>query len=217
MPVPLRLGPARRGGHGAPRHHRPPQLEQMRTEFVANFSHEAPDPAPAIQVISNAARGAMDDPAHARRFLEVVFRHTERLGRLLNDLTDLSNIGSAGCRYITDRWRSARWWRARSTSSAPSHRGRGGAGDAAAADCSGGGGSRPARPDPHQSRGQCREYTQPGGRVGGGGDAGEGLVEVVVSYRAASRPPTFLASRAFLQRDRRARASSAAPGSVSPS
>src|SRR6185295_6186576 len=30
--------------------------------------------------------------AHARRFLEVVFRHTERLGRLLNDLTDLSNI-----------------------------------------------------------------------------------------------------------------------------
>src|SRR5439155_1757727 len=28
----------------------------------------------------------------ARRFLEIVFRHTERLGRLLNDLMDLSNI-----------------------------------------------------------------------------------------------------------------------------
>jgi two-component system phosphate regulon sensor histidine kinase PhoR len=34
----------------------------------------------------------MDDPAHARRFVEIAFRHTERLGRLLNDLTDLSNI-----------------------------------------------------------------------------------------------------------------------------
>src|SRR5262249_59724128 len=36
--------------------------------------------------------GALEEPEHARRFLEIVFRHTERLGRLINDLTDLSNI-----------------------------------------------------------------------------------------------------------------------------
>ena len=33
-----------------------------------------------------------EERENARRFLEIVFRHTERLGRLLNDLTDLSNI-----------------------------------------------------------------------------------------------------------------------------
>jgi len=36
--------------------------------------------------------GALEERENARRFLEIVFRHTERLGRLLNDLTDLSNI-----------------------------------------------------------------------------------------------------------------------------
>jgi two-component system phosphate regulon sensor histidine kinase PhoR len=36
--------------------------------------------------------GALDEPENARRFLEIVLRHSERLGRLLNDLTDLSNI-----------------------------------------------------------------------------------------------------------------------------
>ena len=69
------------------------QLEQVRTEFVANVSHELRTPLTAIQgYLETLLGGAMDDPAHARRFLEVVFRHTERLGRLLNDLTDLSNI-----------------------------------------------------------------------------------------------------------------------------
>ena len=69
------------------------QLEHVRTEFVANLSHELRTPLTAIQgYLETLLGGAMDDPAHARRFLEVVFRHTERLGRLLNDLTDLSNI-----------------------------------------------------------------------------------------------------------------------------
>jgi two-component system phosphate regulon sensor histidine kinase PhoR len=36
--------------------------------------------------------GALEEPEHARKFLEIVHRHTERLGRLLSDLTDLSNI-----------------------------------------------------------------------------------------------------------------------------
>src|SRR5678815_4746953 len=69
------------------------QLEHVRTEFVANVSHELRTPLTAIQgYLETLLGGAMDDPAHARRFLEIVFRHTERLGRLLNDLTDLSNI-----------------------------------------------------------------------------------------------------------------------------
>ena len=69
------------------------RLEQVRTEFVANVSHELRTPLTAIQgYLETLLSGALEDRAHARRFLEVVARHTERLGRLLNDLTDLSNI-----------------------------------------------------------------------------------------------------------------------------
>ena len=69
------------------------RLEQVRTEFVANVSHELRTPLTAIQgYLETLLGGALDEPEHARRFLDVAFRHTERLGRLLNDLTDLSNI-----------------------------------------------------------------------------------------------------------------------------
>ncbi len=69
------------------------RLEQVRTEFVANVSHELRTPLTAIQgYLETLLSGALEERDHARRFLEIVFRHTERLGRLLNDLTDLSNI-----------------------------------------------------------------------------------------------------------------------------
>ena len=69
------------------------QLERVRTEFVANVSHELRTPLTAIQgYLETLLSGALDEPENARRFLEIVLRHSERLGRLLNDLTDLSNI-----------------------------------------------------------------------------------------------------------------------------
>jgi two-component system phosphate regulon sensor histidine kinase PhoR len=69
------------------------RLEQVRTEFVANVSHELRTPLTAIQgYLETLLGGALEEPQHARRFLEIAFRHTERLGRLLSDLTDLSNI-----------------------------------------------------------------------------------------------------------------------------
>jgi two-component system phosphate regulon sensor histidine kinase PhoR len=69
------------------------RLERVRTEFVANVSHELRTPLTAIQgYLETLLGGALEEREHARRFLEIAFRHTERLGRLLNDLTDLSNI-----------------------------------------------------------------------------------------------------------------------------
>jgi two-component system phosphate regulon sensor histidine kinase PhoR len=69
------------------------RLEQVRTEFVANVSHELRTPLTAIQgYLETLLGGALEEPHHARRFLDIAYRHTERLGRLLNDLTDLSNI-----------------------------------------------------------------------------------------------------------------------------
>jgi two-component system, OmpR family, phosphate regulon sensor histidine kinase PhoR len=69
------------------------RLELVRTEFVANVSHELRTPLTAIQgYLETLLSGALEERQNARRFLEIAFRHTERLGRLLNDLTDLSNI-----------------------------------------------------------------------------------------------------------------------------
>jgi two-component system, OmpR family, phosphate regulon sensor histidine kinase PhoR len=69
------------------------RLETVRTEFVANVSHELRTPLTAIHgYLETLLGGALDEPEHARRFLEIVFRHTERLGRLLDDLRDLSDI-----------------------------------------------------------------------------------------------------------------------------
>jgi two-component system, OmpR family, phosphate regulon sensor histidine kinase PhoR len=69
------------------------RLETVRTEFVANVSHELRTPLTAIHgYLETLLGGGLDEPADARRFLEIVFRHTERLGRLLDDLGDLSDI-----------------------------------------------------------------------------------------------------------------------------
>jgi two-component system phosphate regulon sensor histidine kinase PhoR len=69
------------------------RLEQVRTEFVANVSHELRTPLTAIQgYLETLLGGALVARDDARRFVDIAFRHTERLGRLLNDLTDLSNI-----------------------------------------------------------------------------------------------------------------------------
>jgi two-component system, OmpR family, phosphate regulon sensor histidine kinase PhoR len=69
------------------------QLERVRTEFVANVSHELRTPLTAIQgYLETLLSGALEERENARRFIEIALRHSERLGRLLNDLTDLSNI-----------------------------------------------------------------------------------------------------------------------------
>jgi len=69
------------------------RLEQVRTGFMANVSHELRTPLTAIHgYVETLLGGALDEPENARRFLEIVHRQTERLGRLINDLTDLSNI-----------------------------------------------------------------------------------------------------------------------------
>jgi two-component system phosphate regulon sensor histidine kinase PhoR len=71
------------------------RLERVRSEFVANVSHELRTPLTCIKgYLETLLDGALDDRAHARRFLEVAGTHAERLDRLIDDLLELSNIES---------------------------------------------------------------------------------------------------------------------------
>jgi len=69
------------------------RLERVRVEFVANVSHELRTPLTAIKgYLETLLHGALEEPAHARRFLETAHTHAERLGRLVDDLLQLSDV-----------------------------------------------------------------------------------------------------------------------------
>ena len=69
------------------------RLEVVRRDFVANVSHELRTPLTAIKGYAETLLGsAGDERETARRFLEVIDRHSERLGRLIDDLLTLSDL-----------------------------------------------------------------------------------------------------------------------------
>jgi two-component system phosphate regulon sensor histidine kinase PhoR len=69
------------------------RLERMRQDFVANVSHEIKTPITSIKgFVETLLDGALDDGATARRFLEIVARHAERLNAITEDLLNLSRI-----------------------------------------------------------------------------------------------------------------------------
>ncbi len=69
------------------------RLEKVRAEFVANVSHELRTPLTAIkgylETVLDETR--LESDTH-RRFLEIANSHAERMGRLINDLLNLSDI-----------------------------------------------------------------------------------------------------------------------------
>jgi len=69
------------------------RLEVVRRDFVANVSHELRTPLTAIKGYAETLLGgAGDDRETSRRFLAVIDRHSERLGRLVDDLLALSDL-----------------------------------------------------------------------------------------------------------------------------
>jgi two-component system phosphate regulon sensor histidine kinase PhoR len=70
-------------------------VEATRRDFVANASHELRTPVTAIAgAAETLLGGAIDDPAQARVFVDIVARNAERLAQLTRDLLDLSRIES---------------------------------------------------------------------------------------------------------------------------
>jgi two-component system, OmpR family, phosphate regulon sensor histidine kinase PhoR len=74
------------------------RLEAVRSDFVANVSHELKTP---LTVVAGFAETLAEDdlaPEQRRRFAESVRAHAARMQRIVDDLLDLSRIESGGWR-----------------------------------------------------------------------------------------------------------------------
>lgn len=71
------------------------ELERMRSEFVANVSHELKTPLTSILgYVETLKEGAVDDRANRGQFLSTIEEHAKKLDRLVEDLLLLSRLES---------------------------------------------------------------------------------------------------------------------------
>jgi two-component system phosphate regulon sensor histidine kinase PhoR len=71
------------------------RTEQMRRDFVANTSHELRTPLAAIKAAAETLLdGALDNPEHARNFVQMIARQSTRLEGLGDDLLSLARLES---------------------------------------------------------------------------------------------------------------------------
>jgi len=71
------------------------RLETVRSDFVANVSHELKTPLTSIKgFVETLLEGALDDKENNRNFLNIIHKHAERLDSLVNDLLSLSHLES---------------------------------------------------------------------------------------------------------------------------
>ncbi len=69
------------------------KLEQMRTQFVANVSHELKTPLTSIKGFAETLRD-VEDPVVREKFLGIIDAESDRLKRLIDDILSLSSIES---------------------------------------------------------------------------------------------------------------------------
>jgi signal transduction histidine kinase len=70
------------------------RVDQMKTDFLANVSHEVRTPLSSIRSFSELLLSYEDDPEVQREFLAIINSESERLTRLLNDVLDITKIES---------------------------------------------------------------------------------------------------------------------------
>lgn len=69
------------------------KLEEIRRDFVANVSHELRTPITSIRgYVETLLDGGLEDNENAINFLEIVFRQSQRLSTIIDDLLSLSRI-----------------------------------------------------------------------------------------------------------------------------
>lgn len=68
------------------------RVEEVRRDFVANVSHELKTPVGAIRLLSDAMQDAADDPEAVKRFADRMYTESERLGKLVQQIIELSRL-----------------------------------------------------------------------------------------------------------------------------
>ena len=68
------------------------RADRIRRDFVANVSHELRTPLTAVRGYVEALLDGGEDADEARRFLEIIARHTLRMERLVRDLLRLARL-----------------------------------------------------------------------------------------------------------------------------
>ncbi|MEA2014629.1 MAG: ATP-binding protein [Thermodesulfobacteriota bacterium] len=77
------------------------RLENVRADFVANVTHEIKTPLTAILgFIETLEEGAIDEKETAKKFLQIIHRHAERLNRLVDDLLVISDVEMGEMRFL---------------------------------------------------------------------------------------------------------------------
>jgi signal transduction histidine kinase len=69
------------------------RVAEMKTNFLANVSHEFRTPLSSIRSFSELLL-SYDDPTVQRDFLEIINKESERLTRMVNDVLDITRIES---------------------------------------------------------------------------------------------------------------------------
>lgn len=78
------------------------QLEKIRRDFVANASHELRTPLTSIKGYAETLlthQGEECDPEAGRRFLEVILRNADRMGKMVTELLELAKLESSASRH----------------------------------------------------------------------------------------------------------------------
>ena len=73
------------------------KLEKVRSDFVANVSHELKTPITSIKgFVETLQEGAIEKPEEAKRFLDIIANQSNRLDAIIDDLLELSKIEQQG-------------------------------------------------------------------------------------------------------------------------
>lgn len=79
------------------------QLEQMRSEFIANVSHELRTPLTSIKgFVETLLDGALEDHEVANKFLTIINAEADRLSELINDLLFLSRLETGDMEIVKE-------------------------------------------------------------------------------------------------------------------
>ncbi|TIC78905.1 ATP-binding protein [Nocardioides sp. GY 10127] len=68
------------------------RVEEVRRDFVANVSHELKTPVGAIRLLADAMEDAADDPEAVKRFAARMLTESDRLGKLVQQIIQLSRL-----------------------------------------------------------------------------------------------------------------------------